>query len=57
MDKDTMRLLFTAIVRPYLEFENVVWYPKYKTEEEMDEQVQERATKSFCVSMCARDEK
>ena len=47
MDKDTMRMLFTAIVRPHLEFANVVWYPKYKKEESMVEKVQERATK--CV--------
>ena len=45
LDKDVMRQLFTAIVRPHLEFANVVWSPRYKREEEMIEKVQERATK------------
>ena len=47
MDKETMKHLFTAIVRPHLEFANVVWSPKCKKEEELIERVQARATK--CV--------
>ena len=42
-----MKHLFTAIVRPHLEFANVVWSPKCKKEEELIERVQARATK--CV--------
>ena len=47
IDKDTMRQLFTAIVRPHLEFANIIWSPRFKKEEELIEKVQARATK--CV--------
>ena len=47
LDKDSMRTLFTAIVRPHLEFGNVAWSPHHKKYINMIEKVQRRATK--CV--------
>ena len=45
LDKDMMRLLFCALVRPHLEFGNVAWSPRLKKDIEIIEKVQERATK------------
>ena len=45
LDKDCMRQLFTALVRPHLEFANVAWHPRYQKDIELIESVQRRATK------------
>ena len=45
LDKETMKLLFTSIVRPHLEFGNVAWSPVLKKHVQLIEQVQHRATK------------
>ena len=45
MDKNCMRQLFIALVRPHLEFGNVAWSPQFKKEADLIEKVQERATK------------
>ena len=45
MDAECMRLLFTSIVRPHLEFANVIWSPSTKRDCELIERVQHRATK------------
>ena len=42
-----MKLLFTALVRPHLEFANVVWSPRQKKDQTLIEGVLRRATK--CV--------
>ena len=47
LDKNMMRQLFIAFVRPHLEFGNVVWSPHHKKYIDMIERVQRRATK--CV--------
>ena len=38
-------MLFVAIVRPHLEFGNVVWFPRYEKDKKLIEGVQRRATK------------
>lgn len=45
VDMKTLRLLFVSIVRPHLEFANVVWHPRFKRDMKMIEQVQHRATR------------
>ena len=45
LDKDMMKILFTSIVRPHLEFGNVAWSPILKKHVQLIEQVQHRATK------------
>ena len=40
-----MRLLFTSLVRPHLEYGNVVWHPYLKRDIELLEGVQHRATR------------
>ena len=40
-----MRLLFTAQVRPHLEFANCVWSPRFKKDKKLIEGVLRRATK------------
>src|SRR5208282_235088 len=45
MDCALMKQLFTALIRPHLEYANVVWHPYLKKGIEMLEGVQHRATK------------
>ena len=44
-DKQLIRQLYTTMVRPHLEYANVVWHPYYKKDIELLEQVQHRATR------------
>jgi hypothetical protein len=45
IDRDTMKRLFTALVRPLLEFSNVAWAPRLVKDRKLIEGVQRRATK------------
>lgn len=45
IDKESMRQLFTALVRPHLEFANVIWSPRFQKDIKLIEKVQRRATK------------
>ena len=45
IDCSLMRLLFTSLVRPHLEYGNVVWYPYLQRDIELLESVQHRATR------------
>ena len=45
LDKDTFKKLYTALVRPHLEYANAVWNPYKKKDVTTLENVQRRATK------------
>jgi len=45
IDGESLLRLFTSLVRPYLEYANPVWYPIYKKDSTLLENVQRRATK------------
>jgi hypothetical protein len=45
LDGESMKMLFIALVRPHLEFGNVVWSPKLEKDKQLVESVQRRATK------------
>ena len=45
LDANTMRALFTALVRPYLEFSNTAWHPQFEKDKKLIENVLRRATK------------
>ena len=45
LDKESLPLLYKAIVRPHLEYCNVVWQPRWTKEREAIEAIQHRATK------------
>ena len=45
LDKDMFLKLFKAIVRPHLEYANVVWHPIFQRQKTLLEGVQRRATK------------
>jgi hypothetical protein len=45
MDKYVLEQLYTAIVRPHLEYGDVVWHPRFKKDIVMLENVQHRATR------------
>ena len=44
-NEKTIPLLYMSLVRPHLEYANVVWGPKYKLDQQKIERVQRRATK------------
>ena len=45
MDIQSMKQLFTALVRPHLEYGNVIWHPHLKRDIDSIERVQHRATR------------
>ena len=45
LDVETLRLLFTSLVQPHLEFANVIWAPKLKKDCNIIEGVLRRATR------------
>ena len=49
MDQDTFKKLFTALVRPHVEYANAVWSPSKKKDIDAVENVQRRATKMVPV--------
>ena len=44
-NEKTIPLLYMSLIRPHLEYANVVWGPKYKLDQQKIERVQRRATK------------
>ena len=44
LDKESLRLLFTALVRPHLEFNNVAWSPRFQKDKNLIESVLRRAS-------------
>ena len=45
MDRSTLVQLYNAMVRPHLEYGNIIWSPHYKEDIKSLENVQKRATK------------
>ena len=45
LDKDSFRLLFTSLVRPHLEYCNVVWAPRLEKDKKIVESVLRRGSK------------
>ena len=46
LNRESMKLLFTAFVRPHLEFGYVAWAPRYQKDRLLIEGVLRRATKT-----------
>ena len=45
LDEDTLPLLFTSMVRPRLEYANIIWGPHFTGDIRVVERVHKRATK------------
>ena len=45
LDETTLSLLYTSIVRPHLEYGNIIWGPHFKEDIKSIEKVQKRATR------------
>ena len=45
LNKTTLPLLYKSMIRPHLEYGNVIWGPHYKGDQKSIEKVQKRATK------------
>ena len=45
LDKNKLVMLYKSIVRPHLEYANVIWHPAFKRQRKNLEKVQRRATK------------
>ena len=45
LDESTLPKLFTSMVRPYVEYGNVIWSPRYQRDKLEIEKIQRRATK------------
>jgi len=45
LDEDTVPRLYKALVRPHLEYGNLIWHPRYRIDKLEVEKVQRRATK------------
>ena len=54
-NEETLPLLYMSLVRPHLEYANVVWGPFYKTDQQMIEKVQKRATKLIVTRHTRKD--
>ena len=57
LNKDTFLKLYKAMVRPHLEYGNVIWYPRLKRQSIAIERVQRRATSLLqeCTHMSYTD--
>ena len=45
IDKETVPLLYKSLIRPHLEYGNLIWGPFFKQDAQLVERVQRRATK------------
>ena len=45
LDKDSFLCLYKSLIRPHLEYGNIIWYPLLKRQSAIVERVQRRATK------------
>ena len=45
LNKDILLKLYKSLVRPHLEYGNIIWYPLLKRQSKAVEKVQRRATK------------
>ena len=48
LDRDMFLKLYKAIIRPHLEYANVIWHPIYKRQQSSLENAQRHATKILC---------
>ena len=49
LDKYSLPLLYKSLIRPHLEYGNVIWGPHYKEDQKAVEKVQRRATKLITI--------
>jgi hypothetical protein len=50
LDKNAAKLLYTSLVRPYLDYANSVWYPYLEQDKKKIEKIQRKATRTKCLN-------
>ena len=56
-NEKSTRLLYTSLIRPQIEYANVIWHPYLKKDIDKLESIQHRSTKKYCLKNLSYEER